>query len=220
LVTAKAALRAGADFLVHSVSDTLVDGEFLALAKQNHILYCPTLFVVPGYRYALSNTWQPTAAELRLADPRIVATMGDLARIPSATLPDAIVRSMAAAVPPKPSPIELKNLRTIWDAGITVVMGTDAGNIGTLHGPSVFREMALMQEAGLTPLEVLRAATVNGARAVRRDNEIGAIAAGRLADLVILDADPVAGVENLSRVYRVIKDGRVFDPDELIRSIR
>jgi imidazolonepropionase-like amidohydrolase len=220
IIVAKAAMRAGADFLVHSVGDALVDDEFLALAKQNHILYCPTLFVVPGYRYALSNTWQPTAVELRLADPQIVATMGDLARIPADMLPDTLVRSMAAAVPPKPSPIELKNLRTIWDAGITVVMGTDAGNIGTLHGPSVFREMALMQEAGLTPLEVLRSATTNGARAARRDNEIGVIAASRLADLVILDADPTTSVENLSRVFRVIKDGRVFDPDELIRSIR
>ena len=220
LIVAKAAMRAGADFLVHSVGDAPIDDEFLALAKQNRILYCPTLFVVPGYRYALSNTWQPTAAELRLADPQIVATMGDLTRIPTDMLPNALVRGMAAAVPPKPSPIELKNLRTIWDAGITVVMGTDAGNIGTLHGPSVFREMALMQEAGLTPLEVLRSATTNGARAARRDNEIGAIAAGRLADLVILDADPTTSVENLSRVYRVIKDGQVFDPDDLIRSIR
>jgi hypothetical protein len=131
LIVAKAAMRAGADFLVHSVGDAPIDDEFLALAKQNRILYCPTLFVVPGYRYTLSNTWQPTAAELRLADPQIVATMGDLTRIPTDMLPNALVRGMAAAVPPKPSPIELKNLRTIWDACSTVVMGTDAGNIGT-----------------------------------------------------------------------------------------
>jgi imidazolonepropionase-like amidohydrolase len=99
-------------------------------------------------------------------------------------------------------------------------MGTDAGNIGTLHGPSVFREMALMQEAGLTPLQVLRSATSNGARAARRESEIGAIAAGRSADLVVLDADPTLDVQNLSRVFRVIKDGSVFDPDALVRSIR
>jgi imidazolonepropionase-like amidohydrolase len=114
----------------------------------------------------------------------------------------------------------MKNLRKVWDAGIPVAMGTDAGNIGTLHGPSVFREMSLMQQAGLTPLEVLRSATVYGAKAARHENDVGIIDTGRLADMVLLDADPLIDVMNLSRVYRVIKGGSVFDPDELIRSIR
>jgi imidazolonepropionase-like amidohydrolase len=99
-------------------------------------------------------------------------------------------------------------------------MGTDAGNIGTLHGPSVFREMALMREAGMTPFEVLRAATVNGARAMRRERDLGTIAPGKLADFVLLDADPMASVDNLSRIDRVVKDGRVYEPDALISSIR
>ena len=99
-------------------------------------------------------------------------------------------------------------------------MGTDAGNIGTMHGASVFREMALMQQAGLTPLEVLRSATVNGAKAARHENDVGIIDAGKLADMVLLYADPLIDVGNLSRIYRVIKGGSVFDPDELIRSIR
>src|SRR6202008_4258318 len=64
LDVAKASLRAGADFLVHSVEDAPVDEEFVRLAKQNGALYCPTLFVVMGYRYALSNTWRATQAEL------------------------------------------------------------------------------------------------------------------------------------------------------------
>jgi imidazolonepropionase-like amidohydrolase len=117
-------------------------------------------------------------------------------------------------------PAALVNLRRVWAAGIPVVMGTDAGNIGTLHGPSVFREMRRMVEAGLTPLDVLRAATTHGARALDRDGDVGRIAPGALADLVILDADPVADVANLARIRRVIKDGRVFDPDALIQSIR
>jgi imidazolonepropionase-like amidohydrolase len=219
-IVAKAALRAGADYLVHSVEDEPVDGEFLALAKRNRALYCPTLFVYQGYGLALSNTWRPTADEARLADPEILAAMNDLTRMPKDKIPPRVAKRMAEAKPPEPPTVALRNLRTVWDAGITVVMGTDAGNIGTLHGPSVFREMALMQSAGLTPLQVLRSATVNGARAFGRDEEMGVIAAGKLADLVILDADPLASTANLSRIHRVIKDGRVFDPDELIRSIR
>ncbi|HEY2817691.1 MAG TPA: amidohydrolase family protein [Casimicrobiaceae bacterium] len=220
LNVAKAALRAGADYLVHSVQDVAVDDEFIALAKKNHALYCPTLFVLPGYQYALSNTWRPTAAESRLADPQIIAAMGDLARMPADAIPAGVARRMAEPGSIAASEVMLRNLRTVANAGIPIVMGTDAGNIGTLHGPSVFREMALMQQAGMTPLEVLRSATVNGAKAMRRDAELGTIAPGRLADFVVLDADPTASVDNLSRVYRVVKDGTVYDPDELIRSIQ
>jgi len=73
LLVAKSALHAGADYLVHSVEDEAVDEEFLALAREHHILYCPTLFVRMGYFYALSGTWQATEAERRLADPQVLA---------------------------------------------------------------------------------------------------------------------------------------------------
>ena len=76
-----------------------------------------------------------------------------------------------------------------------------------------------MTRAGLTPLEVLRAATVNGAKAIRMERDIGAVEVGRFADLLILDADPAASTGNLARAYRVIKAGKVYVPDELMRSI-
>jgi imidazolonepropionase-like amidohydrolase len=220
LVTAKAALQAGADYLVHSVFDEPVDDEFIALIKQRHALYCPTLFVPAGYGYAFSNTWTATPEEERLADPQILASMHDLDRIPKEMIPERVSKLMEAHVPPAEPTVALANLKRLWSEGVTVVMGTDAGNVGTLHGPSIFREMALMRKAGLTPLEVLRSATTNGAQALRLADEVGSIAPGKLADLVILDADPLADVGNLSHAYRVIKDGAVFDPRELIDSIR
>jgi imidazolonepropionase-like amidohydrolase len=220
LVVAKAALRAGADFLVHSVFDAPVDDEFIALASKNRALYCPTLFVVQGYPLALSNTWRATPAEERRADPQILAAMDDLNEIPADKLPERVAKLMQEAKPPQPPTIGMQNLRKVMDAGITVVMGTDAGNIGTLHGPALLREMRLMQEAGLTPLQILRTATTNGAQVLGQPDELGKIAAGRLADLVLLDADPLADSANLGRVYRVIKDGRVYDPEALMKSIR
>ncbi|MEP7067588.1 MAG: amidohydrolase family protein [Usitatibacter sp.] len=220
LVTAKAALRAGADFLVHSVEDRAIDDEFVALMKKNDAVYCPTLFVTMGYMYALSGTWRPTEEEKRLADPRILAAMGDLAKMPKEAIPERVALMMSNPPQVKPSQVALDNLRKVWDAGITVAMGTDAGNIGTLHGPSVFREMELMTRAGLTPLQVLRSATWNGARVMGLDRAGGAIEAHRLADLVILDADPLQSVANLSRIHRVIKGGAVFDPAELMKAVR
>jgi imidazolonepropionase-like amidohydrolase len=135
-------------------------------------------------------------------------------------IPERVAKLMAH--PPKvaPSAIAMRNLVAVRDAGIPIAMGTDAGNIGTLHGPSIFREMALMAQAGLTPLEVLRSATVGGARAMGMERELGTIAAGKRADLVILDADPLADVANLSRIDRVVRAGRVFAPRQLLDSIR
>jgi imidazolonepropionase-like amidohydrolase len=216
---AKAALRAGARYLVHSVEDEPIDDEFIALAKRNDVIYCPTLFVRLGYGYALSDTWKPTPVEARLADPQILAALSGIAKMPEAEWPPLVQRLMRARAEPKLPPVLYANLRRMRDAGITIAMGTDAGNIGTVHGPSVFREMKLMQEAGLTTLEVLKSATVGGARALRLENDAGTIAPGKYADLVVLDADPLADLDNLSRIHRVLKGGRVFDPAELVKSL-
>jgi imidazolonepropionase-like amidohydrolase len=219
LVVAKAALRAGADLLVHAVFDAPVDEEFLALARRNRVLYCPTLYVMDGYGEALSNTWKATAIEAARADPEILAAMDDLDEIPPEKLPPAVAALMKKPQRGGAPEIAMMDLRRIWDAGIDIVMGTDAGNIGTLHGPSIHREMRLMAEAGLTPLEVLKSATVNGARALGLAGKAGEVQAGMLADLVILDADPLADVGNLEKVHRVIKGGVVYDPEELMGSL-
>jgi imidazolonepropionase-like amidohydrolase len=207
LAVAKAALRAGADFLVHSVEDAPVDEEFLTLARQRDVLYCPTLFVYEGYGLALSNRWRPTDAERRFADPEVLSRMDDLDEIPREQLPPWVRRAIEQGWTGHEPPHAAANLRRVLDAGIRVVVGSDAGNIGTLHGPAIFREMASMVQAGLTPLEVLRAATANGAHALGMAGQTGVIAAGALADLVMLEADPLADIGNASRIHAVIKDG-------------
>lgn len=218
LQTAKSALHAGADILVHSVEDAPVDEEFIALARKRHILYCPTLSVYMGYGYALSGTWQPTAAEQRLADPQILQALHLPEGTGSAQVPEPMAKMMREHRAPELPAIAMQNLMKVWNSGITVVMGTDAGNIGTVHGPGVFREMDLMQRAGLTPLQVLRSATVNGAATIGR-HDLGTLQPGKLADLVILDADPLMDSANLSHASTVFKDGHEFTPAELMRAL-
>ena len=219
LLVAKSALRAGADYLVHSVQDEPVDDEFIGLARARHILYCQTLFAPLGYVYALSGLWQPTEAERRLADPDVLSRL----HLPEGTaiehLPERMAKLLREHREPALPAVAMQNLLTVWNAGITVVLGTDAGNIGTVHGPSVFREMDLMQRSGLTALQVLKSATVNGALTVAVP-DVGSVAPGKLADLVVLDADPLADLANLSRVSYVLRDGRVFRPAELLQSVR
>ena len=108
------------------------------------------------------------------------------------------------------------NLRRVVEAGIPVAMGTDAGNPLTLHGPSVYAEMEAMQAAGLTPMQVLLAATRDAAAAMGRGDDLGTVEAGKIADLLVLDADPVADVANLRRLRAVVRAG-VLRPQESLR---
>jgi imidazolonepropionase-like amidohydrolase len=219
LDVAKASLRAGADVLVHSITDKPIDAEFIGLAKGRNAIYVPTLFVREGYLSVMLGEWKPTPAEQRLADPEILKQMGDLEKVPKEQLPTRVaqVREKGRQAA---NTQDMKNLRPVWDAGITVAMGTDAGNVGTLHGPSIFREMQLMRDAGLTMPEILLSATVNGAKVMGMERDLGTVQPGKLADLIILNADPLQSVDNLSKVHRTIKGGVVYDPAQLIQSLR
>ena len=212
LETARAAVEAGADVLVHSVFDKPVDDAFVDLLKRRGVVYIPTLFVRTGYTLVLTGGFTPTAAERRWADPDVLATYEEVKSRPELT------SRPRRAADPESERVPRQNLKRLSDAGVTIAAGTDAGNIGTLHGPSIFRELRLMADAGLTPREVLASATAGGARVMGREKDLGAVAPGKLADLLILDRDPLVDVANLEAIYRVVKGGRVFTTDELARA--
>ncbi|HEX8359748.1 MAG TPA: amidohydrolase family protein [Longimicrobium sp.] len=210
LWAAKDALRAGAKLLVHSVEDLPVDDEFLRLAREAGAFYNPTLTVRNGYVQLLERRFDPRGVPLECVDPstRRRAFLTD-SLPPGRALPAAFRQRMAEGYR-----LMLANLKRVHAAGIPVVMGTDAGNPLTLHGPSVYREMEAMAEAGLSPMDVLVASTRNGARAMGRD-DFGTLERGKAADLVVLDADPLASIANVRRVSLVVRGGRVWTRREL-----
>ncbi|HEY8150433.1 MAG TPA: amidohydrolase family protein [Vicinamibacteria bacterium] len=212
LETARAAVEAGAAVLVHSVFDKPVDDAFVDLLKRRGVIYIPTLFVRAGYTLVLTGSFVPTPAERRWADPDVLATFEEVKSRPELT------SRPRRAPDPESDRVPLQNLKRLSDAGVTIAAGTDAGNIGTLHGPSIFRELRLMVDAGLTPREVLASATAAGARVMGREKDLGAVAPGKLADLLILDRDPLVDVANLEAIDRVVKGGRVYTPEELARA--
>ena len=107
-------------------------------------------------------------------------------------------------------PASYENLVLLETAGARIVVGTDAGNIGTLHGPAIHHEMELMVAAGLRPMDVIMAATKNAAAVMGREADLGTLQKGKLADLVILDADPLADIKNTRKINKVIKAGEFF----------
>jgi len=103
----------------------------------------------------------------------------------------------------------MKFLDDYKNHGGRVTLGSDSGYIWKLYGFGYVREMELLQEAGFHPLEVLRAATIHGAQVLRMDDRIGSVRPGKLADLVVLDSDPLADISAVREVHRVFKGGQV-----------
>ena len=214
---AKAALRAGAKVLVHSVWDRPVDEEFIRLARAGHAIYCPTLTVADGYArvYESVRTGKPPAID----DPLGCVDSLTLAHIASTPAVGAGRLDPSRGADPSGLAqlrgIMAANLVRVHRAGIPIAMGTDAGNPLTLHGLSVHAEMEAMQAAGLSPMAVIVASTRGGALAMGKLDEFGTVQPGKAADLLVVAADPLAGVANLRRIRYVIRGGEVRPLDEL-----
>jgi imidazolonepropionase-like amidohydrolase len=101
-------------------------------------------------------------------------------------------------------------------AGVTIGTGTDIWQIPT----GVHMELEQLVAAGLTPAQAIRAATADAARILGADKDLGTIEAGKWADLVLLDADPLVDIRNTRRIWRVVHDGRVVDRPAILASVK
>jgi hypothetical protein len=119
-------------------------------------------------------------------------------------------------------PLQSENVRLLNEASVLLLAATDVGIPMLVPGISLHEELVLLVEAGLTPLEALRAATLNPARVLGLADSLGSIEAGKLADLVLLDADPLADIANTQRIRAVVADGRLYrraDLDRLLAEV-
>jgi imidazolonepropionase-like amidohydrolase len=96
-----------------------------------------------------------------------------------------------------------RNLKRLSDAGVTIAMGTDTGPMGRFQGYFELMELELMAKAGLTPRQVLAAATRDAARCMQIDRDLGTLERGKWGDFVVLDADPLADIGNVRRIHSV-----------------
>src|SRR5213595_445567 len=222
LETARAAVEGDADVLVHSVYDKPVDDAFVKLLKDRHTILCPTLVVFERYGRTFANKLNLTPEEKAWGNPEVIGTL-DVTKIPQDKLPDRIKTALANPNEAldrikKVYDVALKNLKTLEDAGVTIAAGTDAGNIGTIHGPALFREFQLMKEAGLTPMQILQCATANAAKLFGGETgaHIGRIENGYFADLVILNSNPLDDIAHASDIDTVIKNGVAYPADSIL----
>jgi imidazolonepropionase-like amidohydrolase len=193
----KELLRAGADFVAHSVRDVHVDDEFIALMLQRNICYSPTLtrelstFVyedVPGF---FADPFF-----LRDADTSVLDTLREPQR-------QQRMRENTAAQQYKASlPVAMSNLKMLADAGVSIAMGTDSGPPARFQGYFEHLEMWMMQDAGMSPAQILYSATGGAAACMNLENK-GTLEPGNWADMILLGADPLSDVRNTSTLETV-----------------
>lgn len=106
----------------------------------------------------------------------------------------------------------LASLKRIHDSGVHMLDGTDALMTSVFHGPSVHWNLQFFADAGIPLLEVLKIGTIKAAESVGAADELGSIETGKLADMLLLDADPLQDIKNTTKIWRVLKGGVVFDP--------
>ena len=201
LAGAKTAARAGVDILVHGIGDADVDQELIEIMKSKGTYYVPTLSV---YEFKLGRE-RPE----RLLDPELKAALSPLN--PGAQ-PGSAMRERWAHL--------TGNVGKLYGAGIPVAVGTDAGMPSTFHGASTLHEMELLVKCGLTPMQALVAGTSVSARAMGLLNERGTIAAGKFADLVLVDGKPDEQIADLYKTRRVFLGGYELLPGELEKEIQ
>jgi imidazolonepropionase-like amidohydrolase len=184
------------------------DGPHCAAAitalKRNATWFVPTLVVA----------WAPLAGDTVLGDSAAAAVV-----------PVALVerwRSGERALPTEARGVAESGLRSglalvqlLHAAGVPLLAGTDVGNPFVVPGYSLHTELALLVRAGLSPLAALQAATLNPARFLAATDSLGTVEPGRLADLVLLDGDPLADIRNTTRIRAVITNGRYLDRSTL-----
>jgi imidazolonepropionase-like amidohydrolase len=210
---AREAVEAGAAVLVHGVFDKPMDPPLLAAMKQSGVIVIPTISVLDGYADVYRGRSPAYRYPLMCVDS---ATRRKLTTV----LPDSLLKEGRAFWEgPKGKALRSttrKNLRLMYRAGIPLAMGTDAGNPGTTHGPSIYNEMEEMQRAGMSAADVFASATIVAARAMALDTVIGSVEPGKRADLVVFDADPTADIRNARQVRLVIHNGVVRTRGELL----
>lgn len=109
----------------------------------------------------------------------------------------------------------LNMVKAMYDAGVPVVAGTDAFPVGF----ALFRELELYVRAGIPAPQVLRLATLGAARIMHHDDVLGSVAAGKLADLAVVDGDPTTRISDIRRTWLVVKNGIMYHPAELYRAV-
>lgn len=204
----KALLQAGSDYIAHSVRDQKVDEELINLLKEKNVCYCPTLTRdLSTFVYEEVPDFFDDPFFLKEADSAVLEQLKDPER------QERIRESQSAQTYKKALDTALVNLKILADQGVTIAFGTDSGPPARFQGYFEHLEMALMAQAGLTPMQILVSATGDAADCMGLE-ELGTLETGKWADFVVLTGNPLDDITHIHRIESVwIAGNRVPDSD-------
>ena len=180
--------------------------EFITFLKQHHTVLDPTMSV---FEALFSGNPAAVTPGLENIAPRFPPQIRRGLLSGALDVPNDKTDAYAQAFPAM-----LNLLKALHDAGVTIIPGTDA-----LAGYSLHHELELYVRAGIPAAEVLRMATLTPALVMGVNRDRGVIAAGKLADMVLVDGDPVANIADIEKIDTVIKGGKVYDPAKLEQAL-
>ena len=206
LADAKATLAAGADLIAHSVRDVPVDDQFVNALKSRDVCYSPTLTrEISTFIYDSTPPWVDDPFFLKGAEKGVPEQLKDPKR-------QEQIRNSAAWKSGQQYKASLevakKNLKTLVDRGVRIAMGTDTGPPARFQGFFEHLELEMMVESGMTPMQVLVSATGDAARCHGKAGQIGSLAAGAAADLLIVNGNPLDNIRNTRSIESVWINGK------------
>jgi len=181
--------------------------QFLALLKSHQVAIDPTLNIINDMLTGSPREVEPTAAPIanRLPGQVLRTLMGD--GLPNAEQhTERYARSFAAMK---------KMLKMLYGQGIQIVAGTDS----PLGGFALDAELELYERSGIPAKDVLRIATLEAARVMKQDRQLGSVSPGKLADVIVVDGDPSHHISEIRKVSLVVKNGIVYDSREIEHQI-
>ena len=204
-------VEAGGDVLAHNISmaETGAEEVYQLMAQRNAALI-PTLAQAEANYALMIDPYALEKLRGRVWDV-ILDSIADRQSVARARLNN---RAYVADVR-RSLEISMNNLRRAVRAGVKIAMGTDSGNAGAIHGALASRELELMVASGMTPMEAIVAATRNAAEVIGKGETLGTLEAGKLADLVVIDSDPLRDIGAMREVSLVVRGGQVIDPATL-----
>jgi len=203
LADAKSLLAAGVDGFAHSIRDQPVDNELITTMKARRVFLIPTLVRDEVlFAYADNLKW--------VDDPFFQAGLesGALAFIRNPQYVEKIRQDPDIAKYRAGLEMAKKNLKTLSDGGVKIAFGTDSGIPTRFPGYNEHRELQLMVEAGLTPMQTIVAATNTNAEILGGSKQFGTLQAGHAAEFLVLDANPLDDIHNTEKLAAVWQAGK------------